>query len=236
MAGVSRHGARRRDRRPARRHHQPSHRGAADREAHALGSAYRRVREAGAQRGAAARRAKWCRSRCWASCPADVTCGHRFHAPRPISLKSPKSYEGRLRRAKVIADFGARRERSARASTAAAAARPAARALIDGALLDEVTALVEWPVPIVGRFEAAIPVAAARSGHRHHSGPSALFRHRRRRRQAHRRVRHGQQHREPRPRQGARRQRARGAAALERRGVLLGARPQSFRSRRMRPI
>src|SRR5208283_4705002 len=26
-------------------------------------------------------------------------------------------------------------------------------ALIDGKLLDEVTALVEWPVPIVGRFE-----------------------------------------------------------------------------------
>jgi glycyl-tRNA synthetase beta chain len=82
-----------------------------------------------------------------------VTRGHRFHAPRPISLKSPKSYEGRLRRAKVIADFSARRE-VIRTGVSEAAAQTGGRALIDGALLDEVTALVEWPVPIVGRFEA----------------------------------------------------------------------------------
>jgi glycyl-tRNA synthetase beta chain len=39
-----------------------------------------------------------------------VTFGHRFLAPRPITLKSAKSYEGRLRRAKVVADFATRRE------------------------------------------------------------------------------------------------------------------------------
>jgi len=82
-----------------------------------------------------------------------VTRGHRFHAPRPISLKSAKSYEGRLRRAKVVADFGARRE-TIRTGVMAAATQAGGSALIDGALLDEVTALVEWPVPIVGRFEA----------------------------------------------------------------------------------
>jgi glycyl-tRNA synthetase beta chain len=38
-----------------------------------------------------------------------VTMGHRFHAPRPLIVKSPKSYEGQLRRAKVIADFTKRR-------------------------------------------------------------------------------------------------------------------------------
>jgi glycyl-tRNA synthetase beta chain len=81
-----------------------------------------------------------------------VTRGHRFHAPRPISLKSPKSYEGRLRRAKVIADFGTRRE-AIRNGVMAAAAEAGGCALIESALLDEVTALVEWPVPIVGRFE-----------------------------------------------------------------------------------
>jgi glycyl-tRNA synthetase beta chain len=81
-----------------------------------------------------------------------VTRGHRFHAPRPISLKSAKSYEGRLRRAKVVADFGTRRE-AIRTGVIAAAAQAGGNALIDGALLDEVTALVEWPVPIVGRFE-----------------------------------------------------------------------------------
>ena len=82
-----------------------------------------------------------------------VTSGHRFHAPRPISLKSPKSYQGRLRRAKVIADFGDRRE-AIRMGVSEAAAQTGGRALIDSTLLDEVTALVEWPVAIAGRFEA----------------------------------------------------------------------------------
>jgi len=78
--------------------------------------------------------------------------GHRFHAPRPITLKSPKGYESRLRRAKVVADFAARRE-LIRAGVNLAAASSGGRALIDDALLDEVTALVEWPVPIAGQFE-----------------------------------------------------------------------------------
>jgi glycyl-tRNA synthetase beta chain len=82
-----------------------------------------------------------------------VTFGHRFHAPRPIVLKSAKGYESRLRRAKVVADFAARRE-LIRTGVTAAAAAAGGRALIEAALLDEVTALVEWPVPIAGRFEA----------------------------------------------------------------------------------
>jgi glycyl-tRNA synthetase beta chain len=82
----------------------------------------------------------------------NVTRGHRFHAPRPIVLKSPKSYEGRLKSAKVVADFETRRE-LIRDGVKAAAAEVGGTALIDSALLDEVTALVEWPVPIVGRFE-----------------------------------------------------------------------------------
>jgi glycyl-tRNA synthetase beta chain len=80
-----------------------------------------------------------------------VTFGHRFHAPQPISLKSAKSYESRLRRAKVVADFAARRELIRTGVMAAAAG---GTALIDETLLDEVTALVEWPVPVAGRFEA----------------------------------------------------------------------------------
>ncbi len=81
-----------------------------------------------------------------------LTVGHRFHAPRPIALKSAKSYESRLKSAKVVADFAVRRER-VRAGVAAAALATGGTALIEEALLDEVTALVEWPVPIAGRFE-----------------------------------------------------------------------------------
>lgn len=83
-----------------------------------------------------------------------VTSGHRFHSPKPITLKSAKGYESRLRRAYVIADFAKRRERIRAEVTAAATAEGAGcTALIDSALLDEVTALVEWPVPVAGRFE-----------------------------------------------------------------------------------
>jgi glycyl-tRNA synthetase beta chain len=81
-----------------------------------------------------------------------VTSGHRFHSPKPITLKRAKGYETKLRRAKVIADFAKRRE-MIRLGVIAAAAEVNGTALIDDALLDEVTALVEWPVPLTGQFE-----------------------------------------------------------------------------------
>jgi len=81
-----------------------------------------------------------------------VTSGHRFHSPKPITLKGAKGYETKLRRAKVIADFAKRRE-MIRLGVIAAAAEVNGAALIDDALLDEVTALVEWPVPLTGQFE-----------------------------------------------------------------------------------
>jgi glycyl-tRNA synthetase beta chain len=83
-----------------------------------------------------------------------VTFGHRFLAPRPITLRSAKTYEGQLRRARVVADFATRRELiRAGVASAAAASGSGGTALIEDALLDEVTALVEWPVPIAGQFE-----------------------------------------------------------------------------------
>jgi len=82
------------------------------------------------------------------------TRGHRFHAPRPLALSSPGVYERTLReRGYVLADFAARRERI-RAEVTAAATALSGRALIGAALLDEVTALTEWPVALAGRFEA----------------------------------------------------------------------------------
>ncbi len=79
--------------------------------------------------------------------------GHRFMAPREIVLRSPASYAARLEKAgKVIADFAVRRERI-RSGVLALAAEHGAEAVMSDALLDEVTALVEWPAPIAGRFE-----------------------------------------------------------------------------------
>ncbi len=83
-----------------------------------------------------------------------LTHGHRVHGTNPIQLNDPAEYEERLESdGAVIADFAARRDR-VKALTDAAAEELGGRAVYDAALLDEVTALVEWPVAIVGSFEA----------------------------------------------------------------------------------
>ncbi len=83
-----------------------------------------------------------------------MTRGHRFHAPKPILLRSPGAYVAVLeKRGHVIVDFAARRERI-RAGAVAAARAAGGEALIDAGVLEEVTALVEWPVPITGAFDA----------------------------------------------------------------------------------
>ena len=81
------------------------------------------------------------------------TRGHRFHAPRPIRITSPGNYERVLReRGYVIADFGLRRQ-LIRDKVVAVATELGGHALVSDALLDEVTALVEWPVPLAGHFD-----------------------------------------------------------------------------------
>jgi len=81
------------------------------------------------------------------------TRGHRFHAPRPLKVAAPDRYERSLReRGYVIASFAARRERI-RSEVTNLARRLKGRAVIGASLLDEVTALTEWPVALAGAFE-----------------------------------------------------------------------------------
>lgn len=82
-----------------------------------------------------------------------VTHGHRFHAPDAITLDHADDYEARLKAAHVWSDVASRRAEIDR-QIQAEAARLGGTAKIDPALLDEVTALVEWPVIISGRIEA----------------------------------------------------------------------------------
>jgi glycyl-tRNA synthetase beta chain len=82
------------------------------------------------------------------------THGHRFHAPAKVSIKNADSYLSALRDAFVVADFSERKAFIA-AGVAEAAAELNGKALMDDALLEEVTALVEWPVVLVGSFEAS---------------------------------------------------------------------------------
>lgn len=81
-----------------------------------------------------------------------VTYGHRFHAPAPIVLNSPQDYVAALRKAYVWADIDSRKAEIRRQIEARAAALKG-HARITEELLDEVTALVEWPVAITGHFE-----------------------------------------------------------------------------------
>ena len=84
-----------------------------------------------------------------------TTRGHRFHHPEEITIQTPDEYAAILEfKGKVLADFAQRRERI-RAQVATAAAELNGRADPDETLLDEVTALNEWPAPITGSFDAA---------------------------------------------------------------------------------
>ena len=78
--------------------------------------------------------------------------GHRFHHPEPVLISSPANYAEDLHKASVIADFAERRELIAK-RTHELARQHGGSAIVPPALLDEVTALVEWPVPLVCSFE-----------------------------------------------------------------------------------
>jgi len=81
------------------------------------------------------------------------TFGHRFHAEAPVQIAHADDYAAQLEREGwVIASFTQRRQRIAELVDGAAA-RLGAKALMPEALLDEVTALVEWPVVYASEFE-----------------------------------------------------------------------------------
>ena len=80
------------------------------------------------------------------------TEGHRFLGRRELELAAADAYPDALEaEGKVLAAFGLRRERIVEMLEAAAAG---ARVIKPDALLDEVTALVEWPKVYTGGFDA----------------------------------------------------------------------------------
>lgn len=84
---------------------------------------------------------------------SNVTYGHRFMAPRGFKVTSPAAYLNTLRRrGRVLADPIERRE-MIRAGSAELGERNGGKTVIAEDLLGEVTALVEWPVPLIGRFD-----------------------------------------------------------------------------------
>lgn len=79
--------------------------------------------------------------------------GHRFHSEGELQLGKPADYARQLEEeGRVIADFSRRRE-LIRQQVTTLGQRLGGEAVIDPALLDEVSALVEWPVALAGNFE-----------------------------------------------------------------------------------
>lgn len=81
-----------------------------------------------------------------------ISYGHRFMAPEPITVQSPSSYEANLFAVKVVVDYDKRRALILE-QVQTLATTFSAEAQIDDDLLDEVTALVEWPVALSGAFD-----------------------------------------------------------------------------------
>jgi len=82
------------------------------------------------------------------------TFGHRFHSRGELPIHSADTYAKQLLdEGKVVASFEERRARVA-AAVEAAAARIGATAIAPASLVDEVTALVEWPVAYESGFES----------------------------------------------------------------------------------
>ncbi len=82
------------------------------------------------------------------------TYGHRFHHPSAITLFDPDDYASVLEdMGRVIASFETRKQKI-RQAVEQSAASLGGHPDLDEELLDEVTALNEWPVPISASFEA----------------------------------------------------------------------------------
>lgn len=81
-----------------------------------------------------------------------LTFGHRFMAPGPFRPKDFADYERMLKAHKVVLDPEERKQRIREG--AQALARGEGLALVpDEALIEEISGLVEWPVPLLGRID-----------------------------------------------------------------------------------
>jgi glycyl-tRNA synthetase beta chain len=84
----------------------------------------------------------------------DVTFGHRFMAPAPIKVKRLDDYTAKLETAKVVVD-AARRAQMIHADAKTLCFAQGLELVEDDGLLAEVAGLVEWPVVLMGAFDAA---------------------------------------------------------------------------------
>jgi glycyl-tRNA synthetase beta chain len=84
----------------------------------------------------------------------DETCGHRFMAPQPFKVRRFEDYAAKLEKAKVVLD-PERRKEIIFADARNLAFAQGYELVEDAGLLEEVAGLVEWPVVLMGSFDAA---------------------------------------------------------------------------------
>ncbi len=84
----------------------------------------------------------------------NATCGHRFMAPEPITVRRFDDYVEKLEAAKVILDPDRRQAIIAEDARNIAFAQ-GMEVIDDPGLLAEVAGLVEWPVVLMGSFDEA---------------------------------------------------------------------------------
>jgi glycyl-tRNA synthetase beta chain len=84
----------------------------------------------------------------------DETRGHRFMAPQPFKVRRFEDYAAKLEKAKVVLDPERRREMILADAKNLAFAQ-GYELVEDAGLLEEVAGLVEWPVVLMGSFDAA---------------------------------------------------------------------------------
>ncbi|CUX25049.1 glycine tRNA synthetase, beta subunit [Agrobacterium fabrum str. J-07] len=82
----------------------------------------------------------------------NITYGHRFHAPGPITVRRFEDYVSNLEKAKVILDADRRKDIILHDAKDLAFAN-GLELVEDEGLLEEVSGLVEWPQVLMGTFE-----------------------------------------------------------------------------------
>lgn len=82
-----------------------------------------------------------------------ITRGHRFHYNQELQLESPDEYVSKLKSVGYVQVDMAERKALIQQQVEAEAKKVGGVAVIDPDLLDEVTALVEWPIALTGKFE-----------------------------------------------------------------------------------
>jgi len=108
---------------------------------------------------------------------SNITLGHRFLAPQPITLKHADDYVPALKAAFVTVDAAARKA-EIKNQIEAIAAQHKLTLVADEGLLEEVTGLVEHPTAMLGTFEdsfLSLPPEVLISEMKHHQRYFALY-------------------------------------------------------------